>query len=109
MKKMPSIDYHISRSCSDAKTSKTLHTLLDMPPNIPFDPAIHSAHRKKTHNFQAAFAIGMVVGTEVGTPRKAIIDALQHLNDDLELTLFNNMMRSSRKSEGESEREEGDK
>lgn len=100
---MPSIEYHVKRSISNPKTSRKVSEILDMPPGVPFSPEVHSMWRKRTHNLRSAFLIGQMVGMEDGSPRKAIISALTHLNDDLELTLFNKMMRSSQKSEEESE------
>lgn len=91
---MPSIQYHIKRSISDPKSARKVSELLDCPPGVPFSPEVHSMWRKKTHNLKSAFLIGQMVGIEDGAPRKAIISALTHLNDDLELTLFNKMMRA---------------
>lgn len=106
---MPSIDYHVKRSISDPDTARRISTLLDMPPDIDFEPmefnpAIHTVYRKRTHNPKAAFLIGYMIGQEVHAPRKAIISAMQHILDDMQMSLFKTVLRGG--EEGEQDKEE---
>lgn len=106
---MPSIDFHVSRSISDKNSARLISTLLDMPPGfdlqpMDFNPAIHSVYRKKTHNPKAAFLIGYMIGQKTGTPRKGVISAMQHINDDLEMSLFKTVLRGG-EEEGKEEHE----
>lgn len=100
---MPSLDYHVSRSRSEKNVAEELHRLMDMPKNVPFSVDVHHKWRGKTHNLRAAFAIGMIVGQEGNTPRKCILDALTHINDDLSMSLFKNALRAQKSEEREEE------
>lgn len=91
--KMPSIDYHVKQSISDPAIARKVNELMDMPLGIEFSPEIHHIYRKRTHNINSAFFIGLMVGMESRTPRKAILDAIRHLNDDLSLSLFKKAMQ----------------
>jgi len=99
--KMPSQKYHIKRSKSDFSTAKAIHSLMDLPPSMDFSIDLHHEWRKKTHNLPGAISIGMMIGMESRKPRMAIRDAMRHVLDDMQLTVYNNMMRVNNGEEEE--------
>lgn len=94
---MPSIKFHTSRSLSPPATAKKIHEALDNIHNLPFfTKEVHGKWRKLTHNVPTAAFIGYTLGG-----RKGMIDALNHIKDDL---LYNKLFYE-RDKERERERE----
>ncbi len=92
--KMPSIETHINNSIAKRDLARKTAELMDMPPlSIGFSPEIHTMWRKRTHNLSSAFYIGLMVGMDSETPKKCIIDAIRHVNDDLAIGFFTKLIK----------------
>ena len=103
---MPSIDFHISRSCAPKSISREISERLDMPEGVAFDPGVHKKWRRCTHNPKAAFLIGYMIGQKSKTPRKGVISAMQHILDDMQMSLFKTVLRGGEEEEEDKEEEE---
>ena len=85
---MPGISFHRKRSISSPEKAKEIHEALDNIHGLPFfSMKIHGRVRKLTHNIPTAIFIGYKLNG-----RKGVIDALNHLKDDMIYNkLFYNM------------------
>ena len=78
-KKMPGISFHVSHSISSPEKAREIHEALDNIHGLPFfTHKIHGKVRKLTHNIPTAIIIGYTLNG-----RKGVIDALNHLKDDM--------------------------
>lgn len=94
---MPSLRFHISRSISSPEKAREIHEALDNIHGLPFFiPKVHGKWRKLTHNVPTAAFIGYTLNG-----RKGVIDALNHLKDDL---LFNKMFYDMNRKRGDEKR-----
>ncbi|MEA1998099.1 MAG: hypothetical protein U9N61_02065 [Euryarchaeota archaeon] len=85
---MPGISFHVKRSISSPEKAREIHEALDNIHGLPFfTQKIHGKVRKLTHNVPTAIFIGYTLNG-----RKGVIDALNHLKDDMIYNkLFYNM------------------
>ena len=99
---MPSIKFHVSRSITKPpELARQIHEALDMPAALPFfDIDIHMKWRQLTHRPMVAAYIGFLFNGEDG-----VLDAIQHLKDDL---VYNKIFAHRRYHKGEDEESEVD-